>query len=42
MSEQTVMDTPIFDELVAELGHELSSMTAEPETDAPQDKTDAA
>jgi hypothetical protein len=42
MSEQGVMATPIFDELVAELGHELGHMPAETETDTPRDETDAA
>jgi hypothetical protein len=42
MPDQSVMATPIFDELVAELGHELSHLASEPETDAPKDETDAA
>jgi hypothetical protein len=42
MSEQGVMTTPIFDELVAELGHELGQLTTEADTDTPQGETDAA
>jgi hypothetical protein len=34
MSDQSVMTTPIFDELVAELGHDLEQ-TQEPEEQQP-------